>query len=156
MCIDIAWGLQKLGIILKIKYYSKFTNSKTSCLSKTWKKRFLDNKDDFWIVKIIFDIENWLWKLKIYQFLVSGIISIHKIQQFPWRPLLLQVLLCKNKNLTFFAFFFFAYRRHVEVLCIPIFPLQILWFVYPHYTSTFSQLKTSIRLSHVCSTKLRM
>ena len=123
MCIDIAWGLQKLGIILKIKYYSKFTNSKTSCLSKTWKKRFLDNKDDFWIVKIIFDIENWLWKLKIYQFLVSGIISIHKIQQFPWRPLLLQVLLCKNKIFTFFASFFF--------FCLP----QACWGIMYSYLS---------------------
>jgi len=39
---------------------------------------------------MVFDIENWHWKLKIHQFEVPGIMSLHKIQQSPWRPFILK------------------------------------------------------------------
>ena len=100
---------------------------------------------------MIFVIENRLWKLKIHQFEAGTWRCVNSQKtQFPRRPLLLLVLLCKNYNSYIFPFFF-SYRRHVEVFWVLIFPWNffILFFVYPHYTSTFSQLKTSIRLSHV-------
>ena len=65
--IDIAWGLQKLGITLKKESTSKFKVIKTWLLFIYIKicltKYFIDNKDNFW---------HWLWKLKIHQFEVPG------------------------------------------------------------------------------------
>ena len=80
--IDKAWGLQQLGIIFENEVPSNSKLAKhdfcKSCSSiqylKKWIKRcFLYNKD-------IFEIENRLWKLKIHQFEVAGVMSIHKIQ----------------------------------------------------------------------------
>ena len=61
--IDIVWGLQKLGIILENKVIQKLFVDLTKWIT------LFDSKDNF-------DVENWLWKLKIHKLEVAGVISI--------------------------------------------------------------------------------
>ena len=59
--VDIAWGLQKLGLILESILRWNFFFEK---------------------IRLIFDIENWLWKYNFGTFWGPAAMSIHKIQQF--------------------------------------------------------------------------
>ena len=98
-------------------------------------------------------IEKRLWKLKIHQFEVcTWLYVISQNTQFPWRPLLLLLmLLCKNHNSYIFtSSFFFAYRRHVEVFWVLIFPLNFLF--YYLFILTTQALLVNWRLASVSHT----
>ena len=75
MWIDIAWGLQKFGIILENKVPPNLKHD--FCKSFFLSKKVLVF---FYQKETIFEIENWLWQYKIHQFKVAGVMSIHKIQ----------------------------------------------------------------------------
>ena len=50
---------------------------------------------DFRLIKMIFDIENWLWKLEFQERQEPGSKSIHERLQFPWSTL---IVLKKKSN----------------------------------------------------------
>ena len=81
--IDIVWSLQKLGLILESKVVQKLSLQK-NVFNKKWSPKmiFLDIYFFFEKIRLIFDIENWLWKYNFGTFWGPGTMSIYKIQQF--------------------------------------------------------------------------
>ena len=79
--IDIALCLQKLGLILESNVAQKLSLEKNG-FNKKWSPKLIF-LDEFFFEKnrLIFDIENWLWKYNFGTFWGPGAMSIYKIQQ---------------------------------------------------------------------------
>jgi hypothetical protein len=80
--IDIEWGLQKLGLILESKVVQKLSLEKKVFFKKWSPKLIFLDENFFEKIRLIFDIENWLWKYNFGTFWGTGAMSIYKIQQF--------------------------------------------------------------------------
>ena len=78
--IDIAWGLQQLGLILESKMVQKLSLEK-NVFTKKWSLKLIFLNDFFFEkIPLIFNIENWLWKYDFDTFLQTGAPRILKIQ----------------------------------------------------------------------------
>ena len=82
--IDILWGLQKLGLILESKAVQKLSLEKNVFNNKGSPKLIFLSRWIFFFEKIrlIFHIQNWIWKYNFGTFWRPGTMSIYKIQQF--------------------------------------------------------------------------
>ena len=80
--IDIVWSLQKLGLILESKVVQKLSLEKNVFNKKCSPKLIFLDEFFFEKIRLIFDIENWLWKYNFGTFWGPGAMSIYKIQQF--------------------------------------------------------------------------
>ena len=105
---------QELDKILLNKFPCKWFLSKILLIKVVLLIQYSDKKIIFRKIKLIFDLLNWHWKLKMSNFWQSSIKSSYKISKNPLGGL------CKCKNLVNLTFITNKFQHcHHPTACIP-------------------------------------